>query len=285
MDTGIREATILGQGIGLAQRGFRPIVDIQYVDYMPYCLQLATDELATLHHRTAGGQSAPVIIRTKGHRLQGMWHAGSPMAVLLHSLRGIYVAVPRDMTQAAGMYNLLLRGDNPAIVIEVLNGYRQKERMPANVGEFRVALGRCQRLRKGTDVTIVTYGACCRIVEAAAQRLVSLGISAEVIDVQTLNPFDLDGMCAQSNRGTHALLVVDEDVPGGASAFLLQQILERDGAFDGLDVPPRTLTAAEYRTPFGQDGDYFTKPGIHDVVRAAYGLMRERWPARFPPID
>lgn len=283
-DTGVREATILGQGIGLAQRGLRPIVDIGYLDYMLYAIQLASDELSTLHHRTAGGQSAPVLIRTKGHRLQGMWHAGSPMAVLLHALRGMCLAVPRNMTQAAGMYNVLLRGDNPALLVEVLSGYRLKERLPDNIGDFFVPLGVPEVLRAGTDVTIATYGACCRIALDAADVLLRLGVSVEVIDVQTLNPFDLSGICAASVRTTGALVVVDEDVPGGASAFILQQVLERDGGFDHLELPPRTVTGAEHRTPFGQDGDYFAKPGLHEVAAAVLAVMRERDPHRFPEL-
>lgn len=281
-DTGIREATILGQGMGLAARGLRPIVDIQYLDYFLWALQPASDGLASLHHRTAGGQKAPVIIRTKGHRLQGMWHAGSPMGVILHSCRGIYLCVPRDMTRAAGMYNTLLRGDNPGIVIEVLNGYRTKEPAPTNIGTFTVALGRPDILREGTDITLVTYGALCRIALEASMDLSELGIDVEVIDVQTLNPFDVSHSIGESLKKTNAILFVDEDVPGGASAFMLQQVLEVQEGWGYLDAPPRTLTAAESRPPYATDGDYFVKPSREDIVRTAYDIMRERQPNDFP---
>ena len=283
-DTGIREATILGQGIGAALRGLRPIVDIQYLDYLLYALELASDDLATLHYRTAGGQKAPVIIRTKGHRLQGIWHTGSPMSVVLNALRGIYVAVPRNMVQAAGFYNTLFRGDNPAIVIEVLNGYRLKERVPDNLGEFRLPLGVTETVRAGSDLTLVTYGALVRIALEAAQTLSSMGIDIEIIDVQTLNPFDLRGSIATSLRKTNALLVVDEDVPGGASAFILREALEVQHGFDHLDAAPRTLASAEHRAPVGVDGDYFAKPNREQIVEAAYAMMRERRPREFPDL-
>ena len=283
-DTGIREATILGQGIGCALRGLRPIVDIQYVDYLLYALQLACDDLATTLWRTAGGQKAPVVIRTKGHRLQGIWHTGSPMAVILNALRGVRVAVPRNMTQAAGMYNTLFRGDDPAILIEVLSGYRLKEKVPDNVGDFTVRLGIPEVLRVGSDVTLVTYGALCRIALEAAQLLARAGIEVEIIDVQTLEPFDIEHRIVASVRKTSAIVVVDEDVPGGASAFLMQQILEKQSAFEYLDATPRTLTARANRAAVGQDGDYFSKPNREDIVAAVYGLMRERRPAEFPPL-
>ena len=283
-DTGIRETTILGQAIGAAMRGLRPICDIQYLDYMYYALETATDDLATLHWRSAGGQKAPVIIRTKGHRLVGIWHAGSPMAVLLHALRGLYVAVPRNMTQAAGLYNTLFRGDNPAVVIEVLNAYRLKERMPENVGEFTVPLGVPEILRSGTDVTVVTYGACVPIALDAAIALERLGVSTEVIDVQTLNPFDLNHVIAGSLEKTHAIVCLDEDVPGGASAYMLQQVLEKQEGWWHLDAAPRTISASETRPAYGPDGDYFTKPNRESVVREIYALMRERQPSRFPAI-
>lgn len=283
-DTGIREATILGQGIGAALRGLRPIVDIQYLDYLLYALELASDDLATLHYRTAGGQKAPVIIRTKGHRLQGIWHTGSPMSVVLNALRGIYVAVPRNMVQAAGFYNTLFRGDNPALVIEVLNGYRLKERVPDNLGEFRLPLGVTETVRAGADLTIVTYGALVRIALEAAETLSGLGIDVEIIDVQTLNPFDLNGSIARSLARTNALLVVDEDVPGGASASILREVLEVQHGFDHLDAAPRTLTAAEHRAPVGVDGDYFAKPNREQIVEAAYAIMRERRPREFPDL-
>ena len=283
-DTGIREATILGQGIGAAMRGLRPIVDIQYLDYFLYALQLASDDLATLRYRTAGGQMAPVVIRTKGHRLQGIWHTGSPMSVLLGALRGIRIAVPRNMTRAAGMYNTLFASDDPAIVIEVLSGYRLKERMPRNLGEMRVPLGVPEVLRPGADVTVVTYGALCRIAQEACGGLERLGIDVELVDVQTLDPFDLPGVIGASVRKTGALLVVDEDVPGGASAFILRHALEAQGAQDALDVPARTLTAVASRSPVGQDGDHYTKPSREDVIASVYAIARERDPERFPEI-
>jgi pyruvate/2-oxoglutarate/acetoin dehydrogenase E1 component/TPP-dependent pyruvate/acetoin dehydrogenase alpha subunit len=284
-DTGIREATILGQAIGAAMRGLRPICDIQYLDYFLYALETASDDLATLHWRTVGGQKAPVVIRTKGHRLVGIWHSGSPMSVVLNALRGIYVAVPRNMTQAAGFYNTLFRGDNPGLVIEVLNGYRLKERVPDNIGSFTVPLGVPEVLREGTDATVVTYGACCAIALDAAQTLNELGVSLEVIDVQTLNPFDVGGMLVRSLEKTHALICVDEDVPGGASAFMLQQILEKQNGWWHLDAAPRTLTGTPNRPAYGPDGDYFTKPNRESIVAAVYELVRERQPWRFPPLE
>ena len=283
-DTGIRESTILGQGIGAALRGLRPIVDIQYLDYLLYALELASDDLATLHYRTAGGQKAPVIIRTKGHRLQGIWHTGSPMSVVLNALRGIYVVVPRNMVQAAGFYNTLFRGDNPALLIEVLNGYRLKERLPDNLGEFRLPLGITETVRRGSDLTIVTYGALVRIALEAAETLASLGVDPEIIDAQTLNPFDLEGAIARSLKKTNALLVLDEDVPGGASAYILREVLEVQHGFDHLDAAPRTLTAAESRASVGVDGDYFAKPNREQIVEAAYAIMRERRPRDFPDL-
>jgi len=284
-DTGIREATILGQAIGAAMRGLRPICDIQYLDYFLYALETASDDLATLHWRTVGGQKAPVVIRTKGHRLVGIWHSGSPMSVLLNALRGIYIAVPRNMTQAAGFYNTLFRGDNPGVVIEVLNGYRLKERVPDNIGDFTVPLGVPEVLRQGTDATVVTYGACCGIALDAAQALEGLGVSCEVIDVQTLNPFDVNHTIAGSLEKTHALVCLDEDVPGGASAFMLQQVLEEQSGWWHLDAAPRTLAASPNRPAYGPDGDYFSKPNRESVVETVYGIVRERQPWRFPPLD
>ena len=283
-DTGIREATILGQSIGSAMRGLRPICDIQYLDYFLYALQTASDDLASLHWRTVGGQKAPVVIRTKGHRLVGIWHSGSPMAVVLNALRGIYVAVPRNMTQAAGFYNTLFRGDNPGLVIEVLNGYRLKERVPDNVGEFTVPLGVPEILHAGSDVTVVTYGACCAIALEAAAMLQDLGVSAEIIDVQTLNPFDVNHAIVQSVEKTHAVLFLDEDMPGGASAFMMQQVLEVQQGWWHLDSAPRTLAASPNRPAYGPDGDYFTKPNRESVVNAIYEMMRERQPWRFPSL-
>ena len=284
-DTGIREATILGQAIGAAMRGLRPICDIQYLDYFLYALETAADDLATLHWRTVGGQKAPVVIRTKGHRLVGIWHSGSPMSVLMNAMQGIYVCVPRNMTQAAGFYNTLFRGDNPGIVIEVLNGYRLKERVPDNVGLFTVHLGLPEVLRAGTDVTVVTYGACCAIALDAASTLDELGVSCEVIDVQTLNPFDVGGLLARSVEKTHAVVVVDEDVPGGASAFILQQVLEAQGGWWHLDAAPRTLAASPNRPAYGPDGDYFSKPNRESIVAAVYEVVRERQPWRLPPLE
>jgi len=284
-DTGIREATILGQGIGAALRGLRPIVDIQYLDYLLYALELASDDLATLHYRTSGGQKAPVVIRTKGHRLQGIWHTGSPMSVVVNALRGIHVAVPRNMVQAAGFYNTFFRSDDPAIVVEVLNGYRLKEQVPDNLGEFRLPLGVPEVIREGTDCTLVTYGACCRIAQDAAALLADAAISVEIIDVRTLNPFDIDHRLVDSLRKTGALVVVDEDVPGGASALILQQILEVQSGFEYLDATPRTVTSTENRAPVGGDGDYFCKPNREQILAAVYGLMRERRPGEFPSLE
>jgi 2-oxoisovalerate dehydrogenase E1 component len=284
-DTGIREATILGQAIGAAMRGLRPICDIQYLDYFLYALETAADDLATLHWRTVGGQKAPVVIRTKGHRLVGIWHSGSPMSVLVNAMQGIYVCVPRNMTQAAGFYNTLFRGDNPGIVIEVLNGYRLKERVPDNIGTFTVPLGVPEVLREGTDATLVTYGACCALALDAAATLEGLGVSCEVIDVQTLNPFDVEQMLARSLEKTHALICLDEDVPGGASAFMLQQILEAQNGWWHLDAAPRTLASSPNRPAYGPDGDYFTKPNRESIVSAVYEVVRERQPWRLPPLE
>jgi pyruvate/2-oxoglutarate/acetoin dehydrogenase E1 component/TPP-dependent pyruvate/acetoin dehydrogenase alpha subunit len=281
-DTGIREATILGQGIGAAMRGLRPIVDIQYLDYLLYALQGMSDDLATLHYRSAGGQKAPVVIRTKGHRLQGIWHTGSPMGMILNSCPGIYVCVPRDMTRAAGMYNTLFQGDNPALLIEVLSGYYLKEPVPDNVGTFTVPLGVPEVLREGNDVTLATYGACCRIAMEAADLLEDLDVDLEVIDGQTLSPFDIDHAIARSVEKTNALICVDEDVPGGASAFMLREILEVQGAWEHLDAPPRTLPASPNRSAYATDGQYFTKPNRESIVEAVYALMHDRDPSGYP---
>jgi len=274
-DTGIREATIAGQGIGLAMRGLRPIAEIQYLDYLLYALQILSDDCATLRWRTAGGQKAPLIIRTRGHRLEGVWHSGSPMQLLLGSLRGMYLCTPRSMVQAAGMYNTLLQADEPAVVIECLNGYRLKEPLPTNLGSFTVPLGRPEVLRSGSDATVVSYGSTLRVIMEAAAELETLGLSIEVIDVQTLLPFDLDGACAASLKRTNRLLVVDEDVPGGASAYIMQQILEIQGGFSHLDASPRSLTAKAHRPAYGSDGDYFSKPSAEDVVEAVLMLVGE----------
>jgi pyruvate/2-oxoglutarate/acetoin dehydrogenase E1 component/TPP-dependent pyruvate/acetoin dehydrogenase alpha subunit len=281
-DTGIREATIIGQAIGMALRGLRPIAEIQYLDYMLFALQILSDDLATLRWRTKGQQKAPVIVRTRGHRLEGIWHAGSPMAGLLNLLRGIYLCVPRNMTQAAGFYNTLLRGDDPGVVVEVLNGYRVKERLPKNIGEMTVPLGVPAVLREGGDVTVVTYGACCRIALEAAERLAQVGIEVEVVDVQTLLPFDLPGRILDSLRKTSRIVFMDEDVPGGASAYMMQQVLEVQGGYAWLDSEPRTLTGREHRTAYGSDGDYWSKPNREQLFEAVYELMHEAAPARYP---
>ncbi len=283
-DTGIREDTILGQAIGLALRGLRPIAEIQYLDYFLYALQTASDDLATLRWRTAGKQQAPVIIRTRGHRLEGMWHSGSLMAGIIHLLRGVHVLVPRDMTRAAGFYNTLLQGDDPALVVEVLNGYRVKERLPDNIGELTIPLGVPEVLRKGSDVTLVTYGACVRIALEAADDLAKAGVETEVIDVQSLLPFDRPGMIGESLKKTSRVVFVDEDVPGGTTAYMMQQALELQGGYQWLDSPPVTLSASEHRPAYGSDGDYYSKPNRETIFQAVYGLMRESDPARFPAI-
>lgn len=281
-DTGIREATIVGQAIGMAMRGLRPIAEIQYLDYILYALQLLSDDLACLRYRSKGQQKAPVIVRTRGHRLEGIWHAGSPMGGVLDLLRGIYLCVPRNMTQAAGFYNTLLAGDDPGVVVEVLNGYRVKERLPANVGEMTVPLGVPEVLREGRDVTVVTYGACCRIALEAAERLAQVGIDVEIVDVQTLLPFDLPGRILDSVRKTNRVVFMDEDVPGGATAYMMQQVLEVQGAYAWLDAEPRTLAGAEHRTAYGSDGDYWSKPNREQLFTTVYELMHESNPAAHP---
>jgi pyruvate/2-oxoglutarate/acetoin dehydrogenase E1 component/TPP-dependent pyruvate/acetoin dehydrogenase alpha subunit len=283
-DTGIREATILGQAIGMAMRGLRPICEIQYLDYLLYALQIMSDDLASLRWRTAGGQKAPVIVRTRGHRLEGVWHSGSPMAGIIHLVRGMYVLVPRDMTRAAGFYNTLLLADEPAIVVEVLNGYRVKERLPDNIAEMTLPLGVPETIRAGRDVTIVTYGACCRIVLDAAEKLNKVGIDVEVIDVQTLLPFDIHGKIVESLKKTNRILFVDEDVPGGASAYMLQEVIEKQGGYFHLDSPARTLTGTAHRPAYGSDGDYWSKPNAESIFNAAYEMMREVDPGQYPEI-
>ncbi|NPA30802.1 MAG: transketolase [Chloroflexi bacterium] len=282
MDTGIREATILGQAIGLALRGLRPIAEIQYLDYLLYALQIMSDDLATVLWRSAGGQKAPVIVRTRGHRLVGIWHAGSLMAGLIHLVRGMHVLVPRDMTRAAGFYNTLLQGDEPGIVVEVLNGYRLKEKLPANLGEFTVPLGVPEIVRPGRDVTLVTYGAMVRIVLQAAEDLAKVGIDAEVIDVQSLLPFDVRGVIVESLRKTNRVVFLDEDVPGGTTAYMMQEVLEKQDGYQWLDSPPLTVPARPHRPAYGFDGDYFSKPNVDEVFYKVYGLFHELNPRRWP---
>jgi pyruvate/2-oxoglutarate/acetoin dehydrogenase E1 component/TPP-dependent pyruvate/acetoin dehydrogenase alpha subunit len=281
-DAGIREASIMGEGIGLAMRGLRPIAEIQYLDYLLYGLQPLSDDLACLSYRTKGGQKAPLIVRTRGHRLEGIWHTGSPMQMILGTLRGIHVCVPRNMTQAAGFYNLLLRGDEPALVIECLNGYRLKEKMPLNAGDFTVPLGVPEILQHGEDVTLVTYGSCVRIAQEAISSLNKIGISVELIDVQTLLPFDIYGVIGQSIQKTNRVIFLDEDVPGGGTAYMLQQVMEKQEVFRFLDSEPVTITAKEHRGAFGSDGDYFCKPSTEDVINIINKLMHEVNPSRFP---
>jgi len=281
-DTGIRECTILGQAIGMAMRGLRPVAEIQYLDYLLYALQTLSDDLATLHYRTRGGQKAPVIVRTRGHRLEGIWHSGSPMAGILNLVRGVYLCVPRDMTRAAGFYNTLLASDDSAVVVEVLNGYRIKEKLPSNVGELRVPLGVPEVLRAGDDVTVVTYGACCRLALEAAELLSQVGIEVEVVDVQTLLPFDRPGAIVESLRRTHRIVFLDEDVPGGATAYMMQEVLENQKGYHWLDAEPRTLSAQPHRPAYGSDGDYWSKPNVEQIFETIYELMNEADPRSFP---
>jgi len=284
MDTGIRECTIIGQGIGAALRGLRPMAEIQYLDYLLYAIQLLSDDLATLSYRTKGGQKAPLIVRTRGHRLEGVWHSGSPMGMILSSLRGMLVCVPRDMTQAAGMYATLLQSDDPALVIECLNGYRIKEKMPHNIGQYTVPLGKPEVLREGTDLSLVTYGSMCRLVMEAAEELNSIGISVEVVDVQTLLPFDTQGIVGQSIQKTNRVIFIDEDVPGGATAYMMQQVLDHQQVFAYLDAAPQTLSAKAHRPAYSTDGDYFSKPSVEDIVEKVYQVMQEANPKKFPAI-
>ncbi|MFV0304147.1 MAG: thiamine pyrophosphate-dependent enzyme [Moheibacter sp.] len=283
-DVGIREATILGQGIGMAMRGLRPIAEIQYLDYVLYALQLMSDDLSTVQYRTKGGQKAPVIVRTRGHRLEGIWHAGSPMGGILNLVRGMHVLVPRDLTKAAGFYNTLLQSDEPALVVESLNGYRLKEKMPENLGEFTTPIGEVEITKDGSDVTLVTYGSTWRIVTEAAKELATLGISAEIIDIQSLLPFDLNQDIVKSLEKTNRLVVIDEDVPGGASAFILQKILEEQNGYFHLDSKPLTITAKEHRPAYATDGDYFSKPSVDNIVEQVYNLIRETNPSEFPEL-
>ena len=283
-DVGIREATILGQGIGMALRGLRPIAEIQYLDYLLYAIQIMSDDLATLRYRTVGKQKAPLIIRTRGHRLEGIWHSGSPMGMIINAVRGIHVLVPRNMTQAAGFYNSLLECDEPALVIECLNGYRLKEKMPLNYGEFKTPIGVVETLKEGADITLISYGSTLRLVQQAAKELEEVGIDCEIIDLQSLLPFDINQDIVKSIKKTNRLLVIDEDVPGGASAYILQQIIEHQNAYVYLDSKPQTLTAKAHRPAYGTDGDYFSKPSTEDIFEKIYGMMNEVNPSKFPNL-
>ncbi len=283
-DVGIREATILGQGIGMALRGLRPIAEIQYLDYLLYAIQIMSDDLATLQYRTRGKQKAPLIIRTRGHRLEGIWHSGSPMGMVINAIRGIHVLVPRNMTKAAGFYNTLLQTDEPALVVECLNGYRLKEKMPTNLGEFKTPIGVVETIKEGADLTIVSYGSTLRLVEQAAKELLEIGIDCEIVDIQSLLPFDINHDILKSVKKTNRLLVIDEDVPGGASAFILQQIIDEQNAYDYLDSKPQTLTAKAHRPAYGTDGDYFSKPSVEDIYEKIYSMMSEANPVKFPAV-
>jgi pyruvate/2-oxoglutarate/acetoin dehydrogenase E1 component len=283
-DAGIREATILGQGIGMAMRGLRPIAEIQYLDYLLYAIQIMSDDLATLQYRTAGRQKAPLIIRTRGHRLEGIWHSGSPMGMILNAIRGIHVLVPRSMTKAAGFYNTLLETDEPALVIECLNGYRLKEKMPTNLGDFKTPIGVVETLKEGSDITLVSYGSTLRLVEQAAKELQEVGIDAEIIDVQSLLPFDINHDIVKSVAKTNRLLVIDEDVPGGASAYILQQIIDTQKGYLHLDSQPQTLAAKAHRPAYGTDGDYFSKPSVEDIFEKVYEIMNEVNPSKYPSL-
>ncbi|HPF10659.1 MAG TPA: thiamine pyrophosphate-dependent enzyme [Flavobacteriaceae bacterium] len=283
-DTGIREATILGQGIGMAMRGLRPIAEIQYLDYLMYCLQIMSDDLATVRYRTVGKQKAPLIVRTRGHRLEGIWHSGSQMGGLIHLLRGMYLLVPRNMTKAAGFYNTLMQSDEPALIIECLNGYRLKEQLPNNLGAFRTPIGVVETVKSGEDITLVSYGSTLRLVQEAAKELLQVGIDAEVIDVQSLLPLDLNHDLVKSVQKTNRLLVIDEDVPGGASAYILDHILNEQGGYRHLDSPPATLTAQPHRPAYASDGDYFSKPSTEDIFEKVYALMHEVNPSAFPKL-
>jgi pyruvate/2-oxoglutarate/acetoin dehydrogenase E1 component len=283
-DVGIREATILGQGIGMAMRGLRPIAEIQYLDYLLYAIQIMSDDLATLQYRTKGRQKAPLIIRTRGHRLEGIWHSGSPMGMIINAIRGIHVLVPRNMTKAAGFYNTLLETDEPALVVECLNGYRLKEKMPTNLGDFKTPIGVVETIKEGTDITVVSYGSTLRLIEQAAKELQAVNINVEIIDAQSLLPFDIKHDIAKSVAKTNRLLVIDEDVPGGASAFILQKIVDEQNAYRHLDSKPETLTAKAHRPAYGTDGDYFSKPSIEDIFEKIYAIMHEAKPKDYPSL-
>ena len=281
-DTGIREATIIGQGIGLALRGLRPIAEIQYLDYLLYSIQLLSDDLATLHYRTRGKQNAPLIVRTRGHRLEGIWHAGSPMGGMINLLRGIFLLVPRNMTIAAGFYNALLKGDQPAIVVECLNGYRTKEQMPTNIGDYTVQIGKVDKIKSGEDITVISYGSTLKIVEKASEELQKFNISCEIIDCQSLIPFDIEKEIAESIKKTNRVLIIDEDFSGGASAYILDNLINNQNIYDYLDSKPHTMSAKDHRTAYGTDGDYFSKPSVDDVFERIYSIMNELNPGKFP---
>jgi pyruvate/2-oxoglutarate/acetoin dehydrogenase E1 component/TPP-dependent pyruvate/acetoin dehydrogenase alpha subunit len=283
-DVGIREASIIGQGIGMAMRGLRPIAEIQYLDYLLYAIQILSDDLATLQYRSYGKQKAPLIIRTRGHRLEGIWHSGSPMGMIINALRGIHVLVPRNMTKAAGFYNTLLEADEPALVVECLNGYRYKEKLPTNLGEFKTPIGVVETIKEGESITLVSYGSTLRLVEQAAKELLEIGIDCEIIDVQSLLPFDIHHDIVKSIMKTNRLLVIDEDVPGGATAYMMQHILENQNAYDYLDSKPQTLTAQAHRPAYGTDGDYFSKPSVEDIYEKVYAMMSEVNPKKYPSL-
>jgi len=283
-DKGIREWSIIGEGIGAAMRGLRPIAEIQYLDYLLYALEPMSDDIATMQYRTKGGQKTPIIIRTRGHRLEGIWHSGSPMGMIIHAVRGMHVCVPRNMTQAAGMYNTLLRSDEPALVVECLNGYRIKEKLPANIGEFTVPFGKPDVLRFGEDISLVTYGSCCRIAQEACDLLADHGIRVELIDVQTLLPFDIHHSIVESLKSTNRIVFLDEDVPGGATSFMMQQVLEEQGGYQYLDAKPITITSREHRPAYGSDGDYFSKPSVDTVFSTLYQMMHESNPTKWPSL-
>ncbi|MEI6680900.1 MAG: transketolase C-terminal domain-containing protein, partial [Mariniphaga sp.] len=283
-DTGIRETTIIGQGIGMAVRGLRPVAEIQYFDYLLYGLQVMSDDLATLQYRTRGGQKASMIITTRGHRLEGIWHSGSPLSMVINSIRGIYVLVPRDMTRAAGFYNTMLQSDEPALIIEPLNGYRLREKRPSNIGEFSIPVGVPEIIDKGTDVTLVTYGSCVRVAQDAVSQLRDFKISVELIDVQSLEPFDIHSMIAEALKKTNKIVFFDEDVPGGATAYMMQKVLEEQKGFQYLDAEPRTVTAQAHRAAYGTDGDYFSNPNAEDVFDCIYNIMHDYNPVKYPKI-